>query len=247
MDRKSAPGGKGLGPKGEPVHAVPADRNSPIVGLQDPTSKRMYWIANNSPDMLGSLRTTAFAQTEYFLDLDPVDLGTIRTDPGQAMNFAKRVLDSGDILLPSFPQYNNGPSPYPMRIFPYGVGLQMVTISITTQFYDRVDRQSPAERAEFIRSLPANLLVRDDQGKVVVDASGTPVPVPELFKDGKINRDDWAGYRAPGAEANLGYRPHPLNGIWASPPYLAQRVGAEPLRVAVASRGALDGVLHRQP
>jgi hypothetical protein len=220
VDRTSAPNGRGLGPRGEPVHAVASDRTSPVIGLRDPTTGRMYWISNNHPDMLGSLQATPFEQTEFYLNLDPVDLGSIRTDPGQAVNFAKRVLDSGPLLLPSFPQYNNGPSAYPMRMFPYGVGLQMVTIAITTQFYDRVDAQSPAERAAFLRSLPRNLLARDANGEVIVDASGTPVPLPELFKDGKINREDWTGFRVPGAEANLGYRPHPLNGIWASPPYL---------------------------
>lgn len=219
VDLKSAPGGKGLGPRGEPVHAVATDRTSPVIGLQDPASKRMYWIANNHPYMLGSLKTTPFEHTEFFVNLDTVDLGSIRTDPGQARNFASRVLDSGDVLLPSFPQYN-GPSAYPMRMFPFGVGLQMVTVSITSQFFDRIDAQTPAQRAEFLRTLPPNLLARDGQGRVQVDASGTPVPRPELFKDGRINRDEWNGYRVPGADANLGYRPHPLNGIWASPPYL---------------------------
>ena len=220
VDRKSAPGGKGLAPRGEPVHAVVGDRTSPVTGLQDPATRRMYWIANNSPDMLSPLQTKPFEQTEFFVNFDTVDLGSIRTDPGQAMNFGRRVLDSGDILLPSFPQYNNGPSAYPVRTFPIGVGLQMVTIAITTQFYDRVDAQTPAERAAFIRSLPSNLLARDDKGNVMTDASGTPLPQPHLFKDGKINRDDWDGFRVPGADVNLGYRPHPLNGIWASPPYL---------------------------
>ena len=101
-----------------------------------------------------------------------------------------------------------------------GVGLQMVTINLTTQFYDRVDAQTPAQRAEFIRNLPANLLVRDENGNVQVDSAGNPLPRPGLFVDGKINRDDWNGYRVPGADPNLGYRPHPLNGVWASPPYL---------------------------
>ncbi len=224
VDRPSAPGGKGLRPRGEPVRAVPADPNSTVIGLQDPETSRMYWIANNHPDMLGSLRSTPFAQTEFYLDLHTVDLGSIRTDPGQSRNFARSVLDSGDVLLPSFPQYN-GPSAYPIRMFPFGVGLQMVTIAITTQFYDRVDAQTPAERAEFIRALPRTLLLQDAQGNVRVDASGAPIPRPELFKDGnfkdgEINRDEWNGYRVPGADANLGYRPHPLNGIWASPPYL---------------------------
>lgn len=219
VDRASAPGGKGLGPRGEPVRAVPTDPTSPVIGLHDPVTKGMYWIANNHPEMLGQFKTPPFAQTEFFLDLHTVDLGSIRTDPGQARNFARSVLDSGDVLLPSFPQYN-GPSAYPMRMFPFGVGLQMVTISITTQFYDRVDAQTPAQRAEFIRALPRKLLMHDDKGQVQLDANGTPVPRPELFKDGKINRDEWNGYRVPGAAANLGYRPRPLNGIWATPPYL---------------------------
>ena len=227
VDRPSAPGGKGLGPRGEPVHAVEGDPRSTVIGLAVPapgasaTSRpRMVWIANNHPEMLDGLQNTPFKQTEFFLNLDTIDLGTIRTDPGQAMNFAKAIIDTGAILLPSFPQYNNGPSPYPVRMAPVGVGLQMVTINLTSQFFDRVDAQTPAQRAEFIRSLPANMLVRDATGKVQVDAAGNPQPFPGLFVDGKINRDEWHGHRVPGAEPNIGYRPHPLNGIWASPPYL---------------------------
>lgn len=220
VDLKTTPGGKGLAPVGVPMHAVASDRSSPVIGLQDPASQRMFWVSNNHPDMLSGLQTTPFAQTEFFLDLHPIDLGTIRTDPAQATNFARRVLDSGTMLLPAFPQYNNGPSPFPVRVFPIGVGLQMVTIAITNQFFDRVDAQTPAERAAFIRTLPINLLQQDAQGRPVLDAGGAPVPRAELFRDGKINRDEWNGYRVPGADANLGYRPHPLNGIWASPPYL---------------------------
>ena len=224
VDVPSAPGGKGLAPAGEPVYAVQGDPRSTVIGMTVTAGAngrpRMVWIANNHPYMLGNLKTTPYAQTEFFLNLDTVDLGSIRTDPGQAMNFAKAVIDTGSILLPSFPQYNNGPSAYPVRMAPLGVGLQMVTISLTTQFYDRVDAQTPAERAAFVRNLPPNLLVRDGNGKVQLDSAGNPTPIDGLFVDGKINRDEWNGYRVPGAEANLGYRPHPLNGIWASPPYL---------------------------
>jgi cytochrome c5 len=226
-DLPSAPGGRGLAPIGEPVYAVEGDARSPVIGLAVPvpgasagSRPRMVWIANNHPEMLDGLQTAPFQKTEFFLNLDAVDLGTVRTDPGQATNFAKAVVDTGSILLPSFPQYNNGPSPYPVRMAPIGVGLQMVTINLTTQFYDRVDAQTPAQRAEFTRSLPPNLLARDADGKVQVDAAGNPLPAPGLFVDGKVNRDEWNGYRVPGAEPNLGYRPHPLNGIWASPPYL---------------------------
>jgi hypothetical protein len=227
IDLPSAPGGKGLGPKGDPVYAVAGDPRSTVIGLsmrlpgESATSApSMVWIANNHPDMLSGLQTAPFTHTEFFLNLDTIDLGSIRTDPGQAMNFAKAVIDTGDTLLPSFLQYNNQPSRYPVRIAPVGVGLQMVTINLTTQFYDRVDAQTPAERTQFIKSLPPNLLSRDENGTVRVDGAGNPQPLPVLFVDGKINRDEWNGYRVPGASPNLGYRPHPLNGIWASPPYL---------------------------
>ena len=145
------------------------------LGLLEPPSAALD--RQQQSGVLAPLKTTAFERTEYFLDLYPVDLGTIRTDPGQAMNFAKRVVDSGDTLLPSFPEYNNRPSRYPVRIAPIGIGLQMVTIALTTQFYDRVDAQTPAEREEFIQSLPANMLVRDDR-EVVVDEA-LPVAVHE--------------------------------------------------------------------
>jgi mono/diheme cytochrome c family protein len=226
VDLPSAPGGTGLRPRGEPVYAVAGDPRSTVIGLATPVPgagatarPRMVWIANNHPGMLAGLQTVPFARTEFFLELGTVDLGTIRTDPGQALNFAKAIVDTGDTLLPSFPQYN-GPSAYPVRVAPIGVALQMVTITLTTQFYDRVDAQTPDERVDFIRSLPANLLARDGNGRVQHDPGGNPLPIPGLFVDGRINRDEWNGYRAPSAEVNLGYRPHPLNGIWASPPYL---------------------------
>ena len=118
VDLPSAPGGKGLGPRGEPVYAVEGNPRSTVIGLAVPvpgasaaSRPRMVWVANNHPDMLSGLKTSPFTRTEFFLNFDPIDLGTIRTDPGQAVNFARAVVDTGAILLPSFPQYN-GPSPY---------------------------------------------------------------------------------------------------------------------------------------
>jgi hypothetical protein len=223
VDRASAPGGKGLGPRGEIVLAVPGDPRS-AIGVQMPipgsSGMRMYWVANNHPSMLSTLRTARFEQTEYFLNLDPVDLGSIRTDPGQAVNFARNFVDTGATLLPGFPEYN-GPSAYPVRKTTMGTALQMVAINLTTQFYDRVDAMTAVQRAEFIRGLPANLQARDATRRLQLDAAGNPQPAPLLFNDnGTINRDEWNGYRVPAVAAPLGYRPHPLNGIWASPPYL---------------------------
>jgi len=216
-------GGNGLGPKGAPVYRIPNDPTSGVVGLESPVPgagdrQRTYWIANNDPTMLAGLMDSPFDTVRFFLDLPIINLGTIRTDPGQAENFAKTVVDTGDILLPNLSPYK-GPEPYPARIIPAGVGLQMVTVPLMEQFFNRVDAFTPAERAEFIRGLPPNLRARDENGGVSEDT-----PQPGLFLeqggDVKINRFAWSGYRAPAASANLGYRPHPLNGIWASPPYL---------------------------
>lgn len=218
----------GIVPRGTDVYASVGGREVVVgkelpVPLSNPnsTERARYWIANNDPSMLDGLATAPFEHTEFFLELGTVNLGTIRTDPGQAANFAKALIDTGEVLLPSFPQYNDGPSPFPLRIISPGVGLQMVTIDIMSQFYNRVDAQTTAQRAAFLRTLPTNLLARDDAGNLVVDADGTPQPRPGLFRaDGTIAREEWNGYRMPAAFANTGYRPRPLNGMWASPPYL---------------------------
>lgn len=226
------------GPDGNPQRAI-VPRGSDVMGrvgsravvvakelpvplsVPDSPVKASYWIANNAPSMLDGLATQPFEHTEFFLDFGIVNLGTIRTDPGQASNFAKALIDTGAVLLPSFPQYNGGPGPFPLRITSPGVGLQMVTIDITRQFYDSVDRQTPAQRAAFIAALPFNLLARDAAGEPRRDASGNPIPAADLFRaDGTIAREVWNGYRVPGADANDGYRPRPLNGMWAAPPYL---------------------------
>jgi hypothetical protein len=219
-------GTTGLRPRGDSVYAVPGNPASTRIGLELPVpggpagSKRMFWIANNHPEMLSTLRAAPFETTEFFLNFETVDLGSIRTDPGEALSFAHRLIDTGEILLPSFPQYN-GPSANPVRMTTMGTALQMVAIDLTTQFYDRVDAMTAAERAAFVGRLPANLLARDPKGAVLLDAAGNPQAAAGVFNaDGTINRDEWNGYRVPAASGNIGYRPHPLNGIWASPPYL---------------------------
>ncbi len=212
-------GGTALAPLGTPVdEAGNRIAEADAMGLAKEVEggdgrMRTYWIANNAPPMLDGLVRDPFTRTRFFLDLPVINLGTIRTDPGQAENFAKAIVDTGDILLPSFAPYFLGPVDYPARIITAGVGLQMVTINLTERFYDRVDAMTPAERAAFIEGLPPNLQERDEAGRIR--------PRPGLFRsDGSIDRQAWSGYRAPGANENLGYRPHPLNGIWASPPYL---------------------------
>jgi hypothetical protein len=225
----------GVVPRGRDVVANVLGRDGVVIGKElpvplsaaDGAPTAMYWISNNHPSMLANMVTEPFEHTEFFLNYGVVNLGTIRTDPGQAANFAKALIDTGDILLPSFFQYNGGPSDYPLRIISPGVGLQMVTIDIMTKFYDEIDAQTFPERQAFIDSLPANLQRRDARGNLVLDADGNIQPAYEMFladasvpSGYRINREDWNGYRVPAAEANVGYRPRPLNGMWASPPYL---------------------------
>ena len=107
--------------------------------------------------------------------------------------------------------------------------------------------QTPAQRAEFIRSLPANLLVRDDKGKVSRRCEPARRCRSRAFKDGKINRDDWNGYRVPGAEPEPRLPAASAQRHLGVPAVPAQRLGAEPVRAVVAARGAVEGLLHRQP
>jgi len=239
---------RGLVPRGNRVYQVEGDSTSPVIGLADDRTGQMYWISNNHPDMLGNLRAGPYKdpeELEYFLNISDVNLGTIGTDPGQAANFAKNIINTEDILLPPFPVFgfpmrplrpeemaDFGDAPailtpqteWPARIMPAGVGLQHVTIKLTTQFYDEVDAQTPTQRQEFINELPRNLKKLDDAGEPIIDQQGNAQAADGLFVGdpltGTINRNDWDGNRPPGAEVGAHYRPHPLNGIWASPPYL---------------------------
>jgi hypothetical protein len=233
---------RGLVPRGNPVYLVKNDESSGKIGLADPNaadpdSAAMYWIANNHPEMLGDLVDRRYPedQIEYFLNITGVNLGTIGTDPGQAANFAKNIINTGDILLPPFPIYGapliapgvkDELMTWPQRIMAAGVGLQFVTIKLTSQFYDEVDAHNPEQRQDFIDSLPDNLQLRDDDGEPIL-RDGELQPAFGLFLERRnddgvplINRYEWDGYRPAGAVVEPQYQPHPLNGIWASPPYL---------------------------
>ncbi|MGD8817921.1 MAG: di-heme-cytochrome C peroxidase, partial [Acidobacteriota bacterium] len=219
------------------IYLVENDPSSGKIGIADPDTGEMYWIANNHPEMLGDLVAEKYPEDEieYFLNITGVNLGTIGTDPGQAANFAKNIINTGEILLPPFPTYGvpeiapgikKPATIWPQRIMAAGVGLQFVTIKLTTQFYDEVDAQTPAQRQAFIDSLPDNLQLRDDDGNPIL-VDGQIQPAFGLFLESHnddgvplINRYEWNGYRPPGAVVEPQYQPHPLNGIWASPPYL---------------------------
>jgi hypothetical protein len=178
-----------------------------------------YWVSNNDPSMLSNLAPGAWPEDEqrWLLALTRVDLGSIGTDPGQASNFAKNIVNTKELLLPPFPMFTGNSTrtapreqtQFPTRIVPAGVGLQRVTIAIANGYFDRADELIKAKGlAAFAATLPANLR----------QADGTPMD--RLIKDGRVNRDFWNGYRPPGAVAAAQYHAPPLNGIWSSPPYL---------------------------
>jgi hypothetical protein len=178
-----------------------------------------YWISNNAQEMLTNLAPGPWPEDEkqWFLSLESIDVGTIGTDPGQATNFARNIISTKQTLLPSFPVYTADSTravpvedtQYPVRTMPAGVGLQKVTLAIVNSYFDRADALLKSQGlAAFAATLPPNLRQADGS------------PAPGLVKDGKVNRDFWNGYRTPGAVAYAAYHAPPLNGIWASPPYL---------------------------
>ena len=169
--------------------------------------------------MLSNLAPGPWPEDEqrFFVGLTRLDLGSIGTDPGQATNFAKNIINTKTLLLPPFPEYAAGSTrtapreqmQFPERVMPAGVALQKVTIAIAEAYFDRADALIASKgMAAFAATLPANLRQSD----------GTPLD--RLVKDGRVNRNFWYGYRAPGAVAEAQYHAPPLNGIWASPPYL---------------------------
>ncbi len=189
------------------------------------------WISNNDPRMLSDLVPGPYAKEEWFLSLQNVNIGTIRTDPGEAENFAKNIVDTGQILLPWIPRFAIGEAGnmvlnkgFPQRIIPAGVALQMVTIKIADDYYDRADALhtdgSQEELEAFYATMAWNLL--SGTAADVPPAAGQPrTPDARLFReDGTIDRERWNGYRPPGAVIDPVYSARPLNGIWATPPYL---------------------------
>ena len=188
------------------------------------------WVSNNADGMIEDLAAGPWPQQEWFLSLGTVDLGTIGTDPGQAANFARNIVDTKHILLPKIPKFSAESTrdvpvekrQYPERVMPAGVGLQKVTIAISEGYYDWADARIAAEGvAAYADTLPRTLR----------DADGSPID--GLLKDGKIDRDFWNGYLSPGAIVAARYAARPLNGIWASPPFLHN--GAVPTLYALLS------------
>jgi hypothetical protein len=205
-------------------HPPIADLVEPVPGTPSrirpkPGTLAQYWVSNNDGSMLSNLAPGPWPEDEqqWFLRLETVDLGSVGTDPGQATNFAKNIINTKQLLLPKFPMFAGGSTraapkeqtQYPVRVMPAGVGLQKVTIAIVSSYFDRADALIAAKgMAAFAATLPPNLR----------QADGTPVS--GLVKDGRVNRDYWNGYRPAGAIAAPQYHAPPLNGIWASPPYL---------------------------
>lgn len=213
-------------PIAELVERDPAGRLAPRLDLLPParddgtrpdSGGSGNWVSNNAAGMIEDLAPGPWPKQVWFLSLGTVDLGTIGTDPGQAANFARNIVNTKQILLPKIPKFSEtsthdvpvAKSQYPERVMPAGVGLQKVTIAISEGYYDQADALLASEGVRaYAATLPRTLRQTDGS------------PADGLVKDGKVDRDYWNGYLSPGAVVAAQYAARPLNGIWASPPFL---------------------------
>lgn len=153
-----------------------------------------YWVQNDAISMTREFVPPKVKRS--FLDLEGVNLGIVGTDPGQATNFFSRYVNTGKIVLPSVSQ---GPWD-----------------RMKNDWEDRDWHQlKPTATYE---EYPTSIL------PVGVALQKLTVALAQDYYDqqgyGKDQRDLFSGFRSPAARSPLEYRPRPLNGIWASPPYL---------------------------
>ena len=139
-----------------------------------------------------------------FLKVRPHDLAEIGTDPNQALNFYRRVAvvpkDQSEIAPSSLEPFKLAQ----FKTISAEQGLFLVTGFIRRNKYESLGLFKPEkekERAEFDRWRTLTL-------------AGKPV-----FLDTKEQILKGIAM-AQVIEANLGYKPRPLDGIWATPPYL---------------------------
>ncbi len=151
-----------------------------------------YWIANNDPSMTGGFAPPA--KLEHYLDLEGVNLGIVGTDPGQATNFFSRYVNTGKTVLPSLTS-----------------GLWKDTDWGGADWHKSAGKTAKREHPE--TTLPVGVALQ----KLTVAISQRYYDKQGFSPE---QRELYSGNRNPAALSPLEYRPRPLNGIWASPPYL---------------------------
>lgn len=150
-----------------------------------------------------------------FLKLRVVDLDAIGTDPNHALNFFRRVVVTDKAFAPPDPTRRGDPAPArPPEVSTISAqtGLYRVTSLLRAQQYRSLnvfDRLGQLERFDRFRSVP-ELKPRDDATR-------------QLHHD--LNRGDPAAIEGGEAmedviRAPLGYKARPLDGVWATPPFL---------------------------
>ncbi|WP_442505849.1 di-heme-cytochrome C peroxidase [Novipirellula sp. SH528] len=151
-----------------------------------------YWVANNAYSMSWEWKPPS--KLARFLNLEGVNIGKVGTDPGQATNFFSRYVNTGKSVLPSVTKgfYKN-------------------------QQWENKNWYSPVEGANTTEYPATVLSVGEALQRVTVAIAQRHYERQGWSSD---TRESYDGYRNPGARNPLEYRPRPLNGIWASPPYL---------------------------
>ena len=174
--------------------------------LRDGTDFDAPWQNFTKPDRVSKKR---------FLKLRVVDLDVIGTDPNQALNFYRRVVvDKNYPLDPADPP---PPGSRPLRVenatIPAATGLYRVTSLIRAREYAALNLydEEGSKRIEFdrYRSVPETISTDDKASDL---AAKLDTGDPATIKGGAAMGDV--------IQANLGYKARPLDGVWATPPFL---------------------------
>jgi hypothetical protein len=154
--------------------------------------QQKYWIANDEPSMTGGFVPPD--KRESYLNLAGINLGKVGTDPGQATNFFARYVNTGKTILPSLTS-----------------GIWRDNDWGGDQWYEKSETSNQREHPESI--IPVGVALQ----KLTVAISQKYYDEQGFSRE---KRQLYIGNRNPVARSPLEYRPRPLNGIWASPPYL---------------------------
>jgi hypothetical protein len=171
---------------------------------------------------LRAQKSTHFTETDSwspkkFLKVVVVDVNTIGTDPNQALNFYRRVAISPEPVVPKAETYESDwyKQGYGRQArfatISAEEGLFRITSLIRKRNYEALGLFAPSDLTDPAqRKAIARKRMEKDRYRFV------PAPLDLGDEAALINGEgiDWV------IKANLGYKARPLDGIWATPPYL---------------------------
>ena len=146
-----------------------------------------------------------------FLKLPVIDLNVIGTDPNQALNFHRRVAVS------PFPKETGAPGLNWSETISAEVGLFRITSQIRLGALRAAGLLAPLSETDPARRKAFNDEPKRQAARLSWDRYRSVAPQIDVGEGNAVNRGvGLAGVIA----ANLGYKARPLDGVWATPPYL---------------------------